>query len=190
MPRAEFLAVREDFTVALATTRSSENCRRRLALRPGGTPQEISRGQARASGRGPRLPRRTGQAPAGPRRNFWRRPPRSRSATTRRLGPIGTPVIVQHRGPFSSMPRWGTEPLGTFSGGYVRCRGLAPGQSPPASLRDRKRAATYWPRRSRRWSVCPLNSGADFAGRGAVSKFDSTSLVSALPVPTHPFVHG
>ena len=58
-----------------ATLRPPENGRRRLALRPGGTPQEISRGQARASGRGPRSPRRTGHAPAGHRRSFWRRPP-------------------------------------------------------------------------------------------------------------------
>ena len=85
----KILARREDFAVALATSRPPENGRRRLALRPGGTPQEISRGQARASGRGPRWPRRTGHAPAGHRRNFWRRSARSVSVTARRLGQAG-----------------------------------------------------------------------------------------------------
>ena len=113
----KILVCREDFTAALAASRPPKNCRHRLAVRPGGTPQEISRGQARASGRRPRLARRTGHAPAGHRRNFGWRPPRSIAATTRRLGPIGQPGIGQQPGPFSSMPRWGTEPLGTVSGG-------------------------------------------------------------------------
>ena len=118
---------REAFAAALAASRRPKNCRQRLAFRPGGTPQEISRGQARASGRRPRLPRQTGHAPAGHRRSFWWRPPRSISATTRRLGPNGQPVIGRHPGPLSSMPRWGPEPLGTVSGGGVRWRRLAPG---------------------------------------------------------------
>ena len=67
----KILARREGFAIALATSRPPENGRRRLALCPGGTPQEISRGQARASGRGPRLSRRTGHAPAGHRRSFF-----------------------------------------------------------------------------------------------------------------------
>ena len=96
-----------DFPAALATGRRPKNCRRRSALRPGGTPQEISRGQARPSGRGPRLRRRTHHAPAGHRRIFWQCrqcPPGSISATIPRLGP------------FSSMPRWGLEPPSTVSG--------------------------------------------------------------------------
>ena len=100
----KILGCREDFAVVLATIGPPENCRRRLAFGPGGTPQEISRGQARASGRGPRLPRQTGHAPAGHRRSFWRRPPRTVSATTRRLGPVGPPASDQHSGPFLRYP--------------------------------------------------------------------------------------
>ena len=47
------LAAHEDFAAALAAGRRPRNCRQRLALRPGGTPQEISRGQARAAGAAP-----------------------------------------------------------------------------------------------------------------------------------------
>ena len=53
------------FHGAMATFRAAQKRRRRLVLRPGGIPQEISRGQARASGRGPRWPRRTGHAQRG-----------------------------------------------------------------------------------------------------------------------------
>ena len=63
----------------------------------------------------------------GASEKFWRRPSRSLAATTRRHRPIRPPAIRQHPGPFSSMPRWGTEPRGTGSGGGVRGRGLAPG---------------------------------------------------------------
>ena len=100
----KILARREDFAVALPISRAPENCLGRRAFGPGGTPQEISRGQARASGRGPRLPRQTGHAPAGHRRSFWRRPPRTVSATTRRLGPVGPPASDQHSGPFLRYP--------------------------------------------------------------------------------------
>ena len=109
------------------TGRRPKNCRQRLALRPGGTPQEISRGQVRPSGRGPRLRHRTGHAPAGHRRSFWWRPPHSIPVTPRRLGS------------FSSMPRWGTESRGPVSGGGVRwgrtcprliSSGVPPGREP------------------------------------------------------------
>ena len=102
--RCNILARRADLAVSTATIRTPENGRRRLALRPGGTPQEISRGQVHASGRGPRSPRRTGHAPAGHRRSFWRREPRSFSATTRRLGPVRPPVIGQRPGLFLRCP--------------------------------------------------------------------------------------
>ena len=100
----KILGCREDFAVVLATIGPPENCRRRLAFGPGGTPQEISRGQARASGRGPRSPRQPGHAPAGHQRSFWRRPPSSISATTRRLEQLGPPAIGQRPGPFLRCP--------------------------------------------------------------------------------------
>ena len=100
----KILARREDFAVVLPISRLPENCLGRRTFGPGGTPQEISRGQARASGRGPRLPRQTGHAPAGHRRSFWRRPRRSVSATTRRLGPVGPLASDQHPGPFLRCP--------------------------------------------------------------------------------------
>ncbi len=79
-----------------------------FALRPGGTPQEISRGQARAAGTAPGWAAERAVPQRGIEEVFLRRTPHSSSATTRRLGP------------FSSMPRWGTEPPGTVSGGGVR----------------------------------------------------------------------
>ena len=76
---------------------------RRLAPCSGGTPEEISRGQARASGHGPRLPCRTGHAPAGRRRSFWRQS-RSVSATVRRVGQAEPPAIGRHPGLFLRCP--------------------------------------------------------------------------------------
>ena len=52
VPR-KILVCREGFADALAASRPPQKCRHRLAVRPRGTPQEISRGQARASGRSP-----------------------------------------------------------------------------------------------------------------------------------------
>ena len=49
----KILARRENFAAALAASRRPNKCRQRLALRPGGTPQEISRGQARPAGAAP-----------------------------------------------------------------------------------------------------------------------------------------
>ncbi len=43
----------EVFSAALAASRRPRICRQRFALRPGGTPQEINRGQARAAGAAP-----------------------------------------------------------------------------------------------------------------------------------------
>ena len=97
-------ARRAVFAVALATARPPEDCRRRSALRPGGTPQEISRGQVRVSGRSPRLPPRTGHAPAGHRRSFWHRAHHGIAATTPCLGQSGPPVSGLHPGPFLRCP--------------------------------------------------------------------------------------
>ena len=44
---------REDFAAARIAGRGPKNCRHRFVLRPGGTPQEISRGQARSAGAAP-----------------------------------------------------------------------------------------------------------------------------------------
>ena len=120
---------RDDFAVALAISRPPENCRRRLALRPGGTPQEISRGQARASGRSPRLPRRTGHAPAGHRRNIWRRTLRSRSSTTRPLGQVRPPAIGRYPGPFLRCPAGARSHSARFPGAASAGADL-----PPANL--------------------------------------------------------
>ena len=125
----KIFARREEFAVVLATIRPPENFRRRLAFGPGGTPEEISRGQARASGRGPRLPRRTGHAPEGHRRSFWRRPPRSSSATTRRLGPIGSPAIGPHPGSFLRCPAGARSHAARFPGAASAGADL-----PPANL--------------------------------------------------------
>ena len=46
----KILALRENFAAALTASRRPNKCRQRLALRPGRTPQEISRGQARPAG--------------------------------------------------------------------------------------------------------------------------------------------
>ena len=52
-PRSKTVAAREDFAAARAASRRPNHCCQRLALGPGGTPQEISRGQARAAGAAP-----------------------------------------------------------------------------------------------------------------------------------------
>ena len=129
LQRFKIRAPREDFAVALAISRPPEHCRRRLALRPGGTPPESSRGQARASGRGPRLPRRTGHAPAGHRRSFWRRPPCSIAATARRLGQLGPPAIGQHPGQFLRCPAGAGSHSARFPGAASAGADL-----PPANL--------------------------------------------------------
>ena len=122
-------ARRTELAVARAIIRPTENGRRRLAFGPGGTPQEISRGQARASGRGPRLPRRTGYAPAGHRRSFWRRPPRNLSATTRRLWQIGSPAMGQRPGPVLRCPAGARRHSARFPGAASAGADL-----PPANL--------------------------------------------------------
>ena len=126
---AHTAALREDFAVALATIRPPEDCRRRLALRPGGTPQEISRGQGRASGRSPRLPPRTGHAPAGHRRSFWHRPLRSFSAPARRLGQIASPGSSVQPGPFLRCPAGARSHSARFPGAASAGADL-----PPANL--------------------------------------------------------
>ncbi len=122
-------AQRDVFSFALATVRSAEDCRRRLALRPGGTPQDISRGQVRVSGRSPRLPRRTRHAPAGHRRIYWPRADRSFSAPARRLGQIASPVSGVEPGPFLRCPAGARSHL-------ARCPGAASAGAdlPPANL--------------------------------------------------------
>ena len=111
----------------LATIRPPEHGRRRRAFGPGGTPQEISRGQVRASGRRPRKPSREARCPSGASEKFLASavPQRLRHRSSPRTG-----RAARDRPPsraISSMPRWGTEPRGTDSGGGVRWRGLAPG---------------------------------------------------------------
>ena len=120
---------RGDFAVVLPISRLPENCLGRRTFGPGGTPQEISRGQARASGRGPRLPRQTGHAPAGHRRSFWRRPRRSVLATPRRLGPVGPLASDQHPGPFLRCPAGARSDPARFPGAASAGADL-----PPANL--------------------------------------------------------
>ena len=120
---------RENFAVAPAISSPPENCRRRSVPRPGGTPQEISRGQARASWRSPRLPRRTGHAPAGHRRNFSHRPRRSVSATALSLGPVEPPAIGLHSWPFLRCPAGAPNHSARFPGAASATADL-----PPANL--------------------------------------------------------
>ena len=125
----EILVCGEDFTAAPTASRPSKNCRQRFALRPGGTPQEISRGQARVSGRGPRLPCRTGHAPAGHRRSFWRHPPCTLTATVRRLGQVGAAAVTPHPEPFLRCPARARSHLVRFPGAASAGADL-----PPANL--------------------------------------------------------
>ena len=125
---------------ALATRRPPEKCRRRLGLCPGGTPQEISRGQARASGSSPRWPRRTGHAPAGHRRSFWRRPSRSVSALARRRGQIEPPAIIRNPGPVLRCPAGARRYSRWFPGAASAAADL-----PPANLLRRPSGTENWP---------------------------------------------
>ncbi len=160
---------RADFAVAPATLRSPENCRRRVARRPGGTPQEISRGQARPSGRGPRLTRLTRHAPAGHRRSFWRGPPRNFSSTARRLGRIGPPVIGPHPGAFLRCPAGARSHLARFPGAASAGAAL-----PPANILR-----------------CPSGTGTgrrDSFGARAVSARSGLASAKAREIPNAPAV--
>ena len=53
-----------------AVGRGTKNYRQRCALRPGGTPQEISRGQARTAGAAPRFARPNVPCPSGASKKF------------------------------------------------------------------------------------------------------------------------
>ena len=68
---------------------------RRLALGPGGTPQEISRGQARAAGAAPGCGTERAMPQWGIEEAFW---------TVRRRGQVGPSAISQHSGPFLRCP--------------------------------------------------------------------------------------
>ena len=135
----KLLARREDFSVVLQPSVPTGNCCRCPAPRPGGMPQEISRGQARASGRGPRLPRQTGHAPAGHRRSFWARPSRSFVATACRLGQVERSAMVRHLGPFLRCPAGAQSPASRLPGAAAAAADL-----PPANLL-RRPSGTFVP---------------------------------------------
>ena len=99
--------------------------------RPGGTPQEISRGQVRASGRRPRI---VHQKNSLPQRGIEEADPGPHcpahqlsvfSSSARPLPRMKRSSRVARKN--SSMPRRGTAALPTPTGGRVRSRGLAPG---------------------------------------------------------------
>ena len=74
----------------------TENCCRCLAPRPGGMPQEISRGQARISGRGPGCRVKRAMPQRGIGDAFGARPsPRAE---------VGPTAMVRHPGPFLRCP--------------------------------------------------------------------------------------
>ena len=156
-------ARRAEFAVVLATIRRPENWRCRLVIGPGGTPQEISRGQARFSGRGPRFPRRTGHAPAGHRRSFWRRPSRSSTLKTRRLGPVGPAAVGQPTGPFLRCPagarsHWARVPGAAAAGADLPPANLLWRPSGTGTTRPRtdhgKPPAPEWRFQVVRWPLC------------------------------------
>ena len=127
----------------LATIRPPEKGWRRLALRPEGTPEEISRGPARGSGRGPRLPCQTGHAPAGHRRSLRGRSSRSLSVIARRLGLIESPAIIRRPGPVLRCPAGAWSNSAPFPGAASAGADL-----PPANLLRRPSGTGTGPTRT------------------------------------------
>ena len=127
--RLENFPRREGVGVAPSVIGRRMDHRRSPGLGPGGTPKEISRGQARASGRSPRLSCQTRHAPAGHRRNLWRRPSRCVSTTARCLGQIASPTIARHPSPFLRCPAGAPDFSPRFPGAASAAADL-----PPANL--------------------------------------------------------
>ena len=98
-------------------------------LVPEGHRRKLAGGKPAPAGAAPGCKRGKGHAPAGHRRSFWHRPRRSVSATTRRLGPVGPPVIGPHPGPFLRCPAGARSHAARFPGAASAGADL-----PPANL--------------------------------------------------------
>ena len=96
---------------------------------PEGTPQDISRGQARASGRSPRLPGEKDHAPAGHRRSVRGRTSTNGSVTARRIGKVKPSPIARHLGLFLRCPAGAPSYARLFPGAASAAADL-----PPANL--------------------------------------------------------
>ena len=96
---------------------------------PEGTPQDISRGQARASGRSPRLPGDKDHAPAGHRRSVRGRTSTNGSVTARRIGKVKPSPIARHLGLFLRCPAGAPSYARLFPGAASAAADL-----PPANL--------------------------------------------------------